>query len=93
MALKQAIGFQCHVFLLTATTSRFRRADRAEPEWAGGASTIVGPDGQVLAQLGGRDEGAAAAEIDLGEIAKAKQKFARNTVPAWWLYSDLYKPR
>ncbi len=93
MALKQAIGFQCQVFLLTATTSRFRRADHAEPEWAGGASTIVGPDGRVLAQMGGRDEGAAAADIDLGEIAKAKQKFARNTVPAWWLYSDLYTAR
>lgn len=93
MAIKQAIGFQCHAFLLTATTSRFVRADHPEPEWAGGASTIVGPDGHVLAQKGGRDEGAAIAELDLNEIAKAKKKFGRNTVPAWWLYSDLYKAR
>jgi len=93
MAIKQAIGFQCHAFLLTATTSRFVRADHPEPEWAGGASTIMGPDGHVLAQKGGRDEGAAIAELDLNEIAKAKKKFGRNTVPAWWLYSDLYKAR
>ena len=50
-------------------------------------------DGHVLAQKGGRDEGAAIAELDLNEIAKAKKKFGRNTVPAWWLYSDLYKAR
>jgi predicted amidohydrolase len=93
LALKQAIGFQCHVFLLTGTTSRFMRADRTEPEWAGGSSTIVGPDGHLLAQKAGRDEGAAIAELDLNEIARAKKKFGRNTVPAWWLYSDLYRAR
>ena len=93
LALKQAIGFQCHAFLLTATTSRFRRADKPEDEWAGGSSTIVGPDGHVLAQKAGRDEGAAFAELDLNDIGKAKKKFGRNTVPAWWLYSDLYKAR
>lgn len=90
-ALKQAIGYQCHVYLLTGATSRFIRADKPEQEWAGGASTIVGPDGKVLASKGGRDEGFAAAEIDLGAIAVAKKKFGRNTVPAWGLYSKLYK--
>ncbi len=91
-ALKQAIGFQCHVFLLTGATSRFIRADRPEPEWAGGASTIVGPDGKLLASIGERREGAVTADIDLADAAKAKQKFGRNTVPAWGLYSDLYQP-
>jgi len=90
-ALKQAIGFQCHLHLLTGTTSRFIRSDRPEPEWADGASTIVGPDGKVLASIGERHEGAATAEIDLNANAAAKKKFGRNTVPAWGLYSELYK--
>ncbi len=92
-ALKQAIGFQCHLYLLTATTSRFIRSDRPAPEWAGGASTIVAPDGKILASIGDRSEGAATADLDLDDIAKAKQKYGRNTVPAWSLYSELYKPR
>jgi predicted amidohydrolase len=91
LALKQAIGFQCHVFLLTGTTSRHIYADKPEPEWAGGSSTIIGPDGKVLAEIGGTDEGAAVAEIDLNAIAEAKKKYGRNTTPAWGLYSDLYK--
>jgi predicted amidohydrolase len=93
LALKQAIGFQCHVFLLTGATSRLLRADRAEPEWMGGSATIVGPDGRVLAAKAGRDEGVAAADIDLAAIEAARKKFGRNTVPAWGLYSELYKPR
>ncbi len=92
-ALKQAIGFQCHLYLLTGTTSRFMRSDKPEPEWADGASTIVGPDGKVLASIGERREGAATAEIDLNENAGAKKKYGRNTVPAWGLYSELYKAR
>ncbi len=90
-ALKQAIGFQCQVFLLTGATSRFLRSDRAEPEWAGGAATIVGPDGRVLAARGGRDEGAAVADIDLAAIAKAREKHGHNTTPAWGLYTELYR--
>lgn len=93
LALKQAIGFQCHVFLLTGATSKFLRADKPDVEWAGGAATIVGPDGKVLAIKGGQDEGAAIAEIDLAAIDEAKKKYGRNTVPAWGLYSDLYKDK
>jgi predicted amidohydrolase len=90
-ALKQSIGFQCHVFLLTGATSRMVYADERGNDWCGGASTIVGPDGQVLASIGGRDEGYAAAEIDLAAIDAAKKKFGRNTVPAWHLYKELYR--
>jgi predicted amidohydrolase len=88
-ALKQAIGFQCHVFLLTGTTSRMIYAD-GEEDLGDGASTIIGPDGRVLAAKGGREEGFAVAEINLAAIEEAKQKFQRNTVPAWHLYKDLY---
>ena len=88
-ALKQAIGFQCHVYLLTGATSRLIYADGREEE-AGGASTIVGPDGRVLAAIGGREEGFAVAEVDLSDIEEARKTFGRNTVPAWHLYKDLY---
>jgi len=91
LALKQAIGFQCHVYLVTAATSRIYMPKSPEGEWTGGSSTIIGPSGKVLAQIGGKDEGFAAAEIDLAAIAEAKKKYGRNTVPAWNLYRDLYK--
>jgi predicted amidohydrolase len=91
LALKQAIGFQCHLFLLTGTTSRFMRSDRTEPEWSGGSATIVGPDGKVLASRAARDEGAAVAQIDLAAIEAAKSRFSRNTTPAWNLYTELYR--
>ncbi|MEQ8733951.1 MAG: nitrilase-related carbon-nitrogen hydrolase [Rhodospirillaceae bacterium] len=90
-ALKQAIGFQCHVFLLTGATSRVIMADDPAGEWMDGASTIIGPDGRILASIGGQDEGFAVAEINLADIDAAKQKYARNTVPAWGLYKDLYR--
>jgi len=89
-ALKQAIGFQTHVYLLTGATSRIIMADDSAGEWMGGASTIVRPDGGILASIGGRDEGYAVADVNLAAIVEAKKKFARNTVPAWHLYSDLY---
>ncbi len=90
-AIKQAIGYQCHVYLLTGATSRFIMPKNPTGEWAGGSATIVGPDGKVLAQKGGRDEGAAVATIDLGAIAASIKKHGRNTVPAWNLYTKLYK--
>jgi predicted amidohydrolase len=93
LALKQAVGFQCHLYLVTGTTSRFRQATQKRDEWCGGASTIIGPDGAVLASRGGRDEGAAVADIDLTKITAAQRRFGRNTTPAWALYKDLYSPR
>ena len=90
LAIKQAIAFQCHVFLLTGATSRHVYADSPEGKWAGGAATFIGPDGKVLGQKGGKDEGAVIADIDLSAIAEAKKRFGRNTVPAWNLYTKLY---
>ncbi len=90
LALKQAIGFQCHVYLVTGTTSRFVQADKPAADWSGGTATIVGPDGSVLASRGGRDEGSAAADIDLAKIDAARKQFGRNTTPAWNLYQNLY---
>ena len=92
LALKQAIGFQCHVYLLTGATSRLIYADGKE-EWRGGSSTIVDPTGRVLASVAQQDEGFATAEVDLAAIQAAKDKYGRNTVPAWHLYEDLYRKR
>lgn len=89
-ALKQAIGFQCHVYLLTGATSRLIYADNPAGVWAGGSATIIGPDGQILAEKGGKNEGYAVANIDLAALDAAREKFGRNTVPAWDLYTDLY---
>ena len=90
-ALKQAIGYQCHVYLLTGATSRFIMPKNPTGEWSGGSATIVGPDGKIMAQKGGHDEGAAVATIDLAAVATSIKKHGRNTVPAWNLYTKLYK--
>ncbi len=90
-AIKQAIGYQCHVYLVTGTTSRIYMPKSPDGEWMGGSSTIVNPEGKVLAQMGGKDEGFVVADIDLSINAAAKKKHGRNTVPAWSLYTKLYK--
>ncbi len=89
LAIKQTIGFECQAFLLTGATSRY--LDRADPTggWCRGAATIIGPDGQVIASMGGHDEGAAVGVIDLAAIDKARAKNAGRTAPAWGLYRGL----
>ncbi len=91
VGIKQAIGYQCHVYLLTAATSRIIYAKDPAGDWRGGSSTIVGPDGRVLASKGGREEGFAIADIDLAQIDVLKKKNGPTTTPAWGLYSGLYK--
>ncbi len=89
-AMKQAIGYQCQVFLLTGTVSRNLYAKDPAGVWSGGAATIVGPRGELMASKGGRDEGAATAVIDLTEIDHAREEHGAKTTPAWGLYRDLY---
>ena len=96
-ALKQAIAYQNHVYFLSGTTSRniYAPGSRAEgpDDWAGSASMIVDPMGKVLAEMGGRDEGFVTAEVNLHHIDEAREEFSRDTVPAWHLYTDLYRAR
>jgi predicted amidohydrolase len=89
-AIKQAIGYQCQVYLLTGATSRNISIKDPGPVWSGGHSTIVGPDGALIASIGGHDEGAATGVIDLAAIAAAKAKNSNKTTPAWSLYRELY---
>jgi predicted amidohydrolase len=96
VSLKRAIAYQNHVYLLTGTTSRniYTEPDGSlRDDWAGGSSTICGPAGELLAEMGGRDEGYVTAEVDLAHLDEARAEFQRDTVPAWALYEDLYKPR
>lgn len=97
-ALKQSIAYQNHVYFLSGVTSRNIYAEGTENYveggvWRGGASMIVNPVGQVLAEIGGRDEGFVTAEVDLAQVHAAREEFSRDTVPAWHLYEDLYKAR
>jgi predicted amidohydrolase len=91
LAIKQAIGYQTHTFLVTGTSSRFIGPKPGEILQRAGSSTVIGPTGKVLAQKGGTEEGAAIAEINLADIDDAKAKYSRTTTPAWNLYTDLYK--
>ena len=97
-ALKQAIAYQNHVYMLSGTTSRNIYAEGTDEYvpggvWGGSASMIVDPMGKVLAEIGGRDEGFVTAEVNLNHIDEAREEFERDTVPAWHLYEDLYKAR
>jgi len=89
-AVKQATAYESHVYLLTATTSRNIMASDPAGQWAAGASTIIGPDGRILASIGGRDEGSAAAAIELGAIEASRRQFGKSTNPAGVLYQGLY---
>jgi predicted amidohydrolase len=90
MAVKQATAYECHLYLLTATTSRNLKAEDPTGEWTAGAATIIAPDGRLLASIGGRDEGAATADIDLSAVEAARKKFGVATSPASVLYHGLY---
>jgi predicted amidohydrolase len=90
LALKQALSYQCQVYLLTGTPSRYVNAGAAD-EWAPGASTIFAPDGTLLASLDRRGEGFVAADLEMPAVAEARRKLGRHTTPAWNLYRDLYK--
>jgi len=90
LAIKQATAYEGHVFVLTAATSRNVFASDPAGQWAGGASTIVGPDGRVLASIGGHDEGAASADVELSAIDAARSKYGTVTNPAGLLYHELY---
>jgi predicted amidohydrolase len=90
LAIKQATAYECHVYLLTANSSRNVFAGDPAGQWGSGSSTIVGPDGRVMATLGGREEGAATADLDLAAVAEARRKFGPVTSPAGVLYKGLY---
>lgn len=97
-ALKQSIAYQNHVYVLSGTTSRNIYAEGTDEYtpggvWAGSASMIVDPTGQVLAEIGGQDEGFVTAEVNLNHVHEAREEFARDTVPAWHLYENLYRAR
>lgn len=49
------------------------RAGRSAAVQFGGGSTVIGPTGEVVAQLG-EEEGFLEAEIDLGRVAEAREK-------------------
>jgi predicted amidohydrolase len=91
VAIKQNIGFQNQVYVLSGTASRWIMKTEPHDDWAGGSSTIVGPDGRLLASIAGHNEGAATATIDLASIETARKKNAAKTTPAWGLYKNLYK--
>ena len=89
-AIKQATAYECHVYLLTGCTSRNIRADTGAAEWRAGAATIVGPTGELVASLGGRDEGSVTAHVDLAAVYASRRRYRRATSPATMLYEDLY---
>lgn len=89
---KQTTGYSNGVYVLSATRSReIVTIDGVEREtWQGGTSTIVGPDGRLLASVGPHGEGAVCARIDPNEIARARQEQDMWTSPAPGLFASLY---
>jgi predicted amidohydrolase len=89
-AMKQAIGYQCGVYVVSGTTSRNVSPKEPNGGWCGGASTIVGPDGAVIASMGGHEEGHVTGMIDLAAATAAKAANVSRITPAWGLYKELY---
>ncbi len=90
-AIKQALAYQCQVYLLTGATSRNIKTNDPTGGWCGGAATIVGPDGRILASMGGRNEGAATAMLDMNALEQARRDHGFKTNPGKGLYTEVYK--
>lgn len=90
-AANQNAAYANGVYVLTASPSRQIVPTEAGVEelWYGGASTIIGPDGQIGAMLSGTCEGVAIARIDIAHLRGVRERLARFTVPITKLYGQM----
>ncbi len=92
MALRQSQAYTNGVYWLSAAPSReviTAQGKQLEARYGGGSS-IIAPDGALMAVMKGREEGHVTARIDLNLLQSYRELQDKHTTPAHKLYRDMY---
>ena len=90
LAIKQTVAFTSGTYINSASISRLLNYED-DFAYLGGTTAIVGPDGNIEAQIGGAGDGLVVARIDPAHLQHARDQYAGNTTPADVLYRRLYQ--
>jgi predicted amidohydrolase len=87
-AMRQSLAYTNGVYWLSAVPSCETATVKGKPHrtWFGGGSSIIGPDGTVMACLKGRRQGFATGSIDLDFLRTCREKQCRYTEPDPHIY-------
>ena len=87
-AMRQSLAYTNGVYWLSAVPARetARANGNLHRTWFGGGSSIVGPDGAIIACVQGRHQGLATGTIDLDFLTACREKQRRYTVPDPGIY-------
>lgn len=82
-AIRRSLAYGNGVYWLSAVPSRETAQVQGKPHriWFGGGSSIIGPDGTVLACIQGRHRGFVTGTIDLAFLRACREKQRRYTEP------------
>lgn len=87
-AICQSLAYTNGVYWLSAVPSRetARINGKLHRIWFGGGSSIVGPDGAIMACIKGSNQGLATGTIDMDFLASCREKQRRYTEPDPHIY-------
>jgi predicted amidohydrolase len=87
-ALRQSLAYTNGVYWLSAVPSRETAVvhGKQQQTWFGGGSSIIGPDGSVIACITGRHQGLVTGNIDLDFLKACREKQRRYTEPDPGIY-------
>ena len=87
-AMRQSLAYTNGVYWLSAVPSRETAVvhGKQQQTWFGGGSSIIGPDGSVIACITGRHQGLVTGNIDLDFLKACREKQRRYTEPDPGIY-------
>jgi len=87
-AMRQSLAYTNGVYWLSAVPSRETAVvhGKQQQTWFGGGSSIIGPDGSVIACIKGKNKGFATGNIDLAFLTACREKQGRYTEPDPGIY-------
>ncbi len=87
-AMRQSLAYTNGVYWLSAVPSRETAVVHGKQQqiWFGGGSSIIGPDGSVIACIKGKNKGFATGNIDLTFLTACREKQGRYTEPDPGIY-------
>ena len=90
-AIRQSLAYSNGVYWLSAVPSReiSEVNGKKHQTWFGGGSSIIGPDGSVIACIPGRHKGFVTGNIDLDFLKTCREKQNRYTEPNPTIYQTI----